>query len=120
MGGRANPGRMGYNGLAMRAPEHGRIRAWRATACEWGLVTAVAEDSAALTALVEEVAAKLNALAPIALRSLKRVLNAAYDTSLKTALELEGQAYEKLRRTEDYAEGLAAFTEKRPPRYTGR
>ena len=90
------------------------------TACEWGLITAVAEDSAALTALVEDYAAKLNAMAPIALRSLKRVLNAAYDTSLKTALELEGQAYEKLRRTEDYAEGLAAFTEKRKPRYTGR
>ena len=65
-------------------------------------------------------AKKLNAMAPVALRSLKRVLNAAYDSSLKVALEIEGHAYEKLRRTEDYAEGLAAFSEKRKPDYKGR
>jgi 2-oxoglutaroyl-CoA hydrolase len=89
-------------------------------ACDWGLVTAVAEDSEALTALIEDYAARLNAMAPIALRSLKRVLNAAYDTSLKVALEVEGHSYEKLRRTEDYAEGIAAFSEKRKPVWKGR
>ena len=89
-------------------------------ACDWGLVTAVAEDSDALTALIDEYTGKLNAMAPVALRSLKRVLNAAYDSSLKVALEIEGHAYEKLRRTEDYAEGLAAFSEKRKPSYKGR
>ena len=89
-------------------------------ALEWGLITAVAEDGEALTALVEDYAAKLNALAPISLRTLKRVLNAAYDTSLKVGLELEGQGYEKLRGTEDYLEGVAAFAEKRKPSYKGR
>jgi 2-oxoglutaroyl-CoA hydrolase len=87
---------------------------------EWGLVTEIAADGAGLDALVEDYAARLNAMAPLSLRSLKRVLNAAYDTSLKVALELEGQTYEKLRATEDYREGIAAFAEKRKPVYKGK
>lgn len=89
-------------------------------AMDWGLVTAVAEDGEALTAMVDDYCAKLNAMAPIALQSLKRVLNAAYDTSLKVALEVEGHAYEKLRRTEDYIEGINAFAEKRKAVWKGR
>ena len=50
----------------------------------------------------------------------RRVLNAAYDTSLKVALEVEGHAYEKLRRTEDYIEGINAFAEKRKAVWKGR
>ncbi len=90
------------------------------TARDWGLITDVAEDGDALTALVADYAAKLNALAPISLASLKRVLNATYDTSQKVGLELEGQAYEKLRGTEDYREGISAFVEKRKADYKGR
>ena len=86
---------------------------------DWGLITDLAEDGDALTALVEDYAQRLNALAPISLRTLKRVLNAAYNTSLTVALELEGQAYEKLRGTKDYREGMAAFAEKRKPVYKG-
>ena len=74
----------------------------------------------ALGALVEDYAGKLNALAPLSLASLKRVLNATYDTSLKVAMELEGQAYEKLRGTEDYMEGIIAFAEKRKADYKGK
>ena len=91
-----------------------------AQAKDWGLVTEIADDGDALTALVEDYAAKLNALAPLSLHSLKRVLNAAYDSSLKTAMEVEGNAYEKLRWTEDYAEGIDAFAAKRKADYRGR
>ena len=58
---------------------------------DWGLLTDVADDADGLTVLVEEYAAKLNALSPIALASLKKVLNSAYDAPLKTSLEVEGQ-----------------------------
>ena len=85
-----------------------------------GLITEVAADAAALEELIHDYAAKLNALAPISLRSLKRVLNAAQDTSLKVALEVEGHAYEKLRWTEDYMEGINAFSERRKAEYKGR
>ena len=87
---------------------------------DWGLISETAADGEALTALIEEYAAKLNALAPIALHSLKRVLNSAYDSSLKVAMEVEGNSYEKIRWTEDYAEGIAAFSEKRKADYKGK
>ena len=87
---------------------------------DWGLITEVADDSEALTALVEQYAADLNAKAPLALRALKRVLNATYDTSLKVALDIEGHSYEKMRSTEDYKEGIDAFAEKRKPVYKGK
>ena len=54
---------------------------------------------------------------PLALRTVKRVLNTVHDTSLEVGLELEGHAYEKLRDSHDYTEG--AFFEKRKPSYTG-
>ena len=95
-----------------------RIPAPRAQ--EWGLLTDVAADADALAALVDEYAAKLNAQAPIALGSLKKVLNAAYDAPLKTALEVEGHSYEKLRWTDDYMEGTHAFAERRKPEFRGR
>ena len=80
----------------------------------------VADDGDALTALVADYAKRLNALAPISLRSLKRVLNAAYDTSLKVGLEVEGHAFEKLRWTEDYMEGINSFAEKRKANFKGK
>ena len=87
---------------------------------DWGLLTAVVDDAAALQALIEDYAAKLNALAPVALASLKKVLNSAYEAPLKTSLEVEGHSYEKLRWTEDYMEGINAFAERRKPEFKGR
>ena len=62
-------------------------------ALDWGLLTGVADDAAGLQVMVEEYAAQLNALSPIALASLKKVLNSAYDAPLKTSLEVEGHSY---------------------------
>ncbi|PYM89775.1 MAG: enoyl-CoA hydratase/isomerase family protein [Candidatus Rokuibacteriota bacterium] len=94
-----------------------RIGAERAEA--WGLVTqAVPNDKLdeAVTALTGELAAR----APLALRTLKMVLNRGAEAPLETALELERKAYAWLRSTHDYAEGVTSFLEKRPPNYTGR
>jgi|TARA_Y100000814_G_scaffold250264_1_gene196798 2-oxoglutaroyl-CoA hydrolase len=87
---------------------------------EWGLLTEVVDDGASLSELVEQYAVDLNAKGPLALRALKRVLNAVYDTSLKVALDIEGHSYEKLRSTQDYKEGIDAFAEKRKPKYVGK
>ena len=94
-----------------------RISAERAEA--WGLITqAVADDKLdeAVGALANELAAR----APLALRTLKMVLNRGADAPLETALELERKAYAWLRSTHDYEEGVKSFVEKRPPQYRGR
>jgi len=94
-----------------------RISAGRAEL--WGLITqAVANDT--LDEAVAALAGELAERPPLALRTLKMVLNRGAEAPLETALELERKAYAWLRSTHDYAEGVTAFLEKRPPRYTGR
>jgi 2-oxoglutaroyl-CoA hydrolase len=85
----------------------------------WGIVTRVAEDSAALDKLLGEIIATLTSMAPLALKTIKRVLNTTYDSSLTVGFEVEGHAYEKLRESGDYKEGIVAFSEKRKPKFTG-
>jgi 2-oxoglutaroyl-CoA hydrolase len=94
-----------------------RINAERAEA--WGLITqAVANDK--LDEAVAGLASELAERAPLALRTLKMVLNRGVDAPLDVALELERKAYAWLRSTRDYAEGVTSFLEKRPPKYIGR
>lgn len=94
-----------------------RISAERAEA--WGLITQVVPDDG-LDAAVQALSAELAARAPLALRTLKMVLNRGADAPLETALELERKAYAWLRSTHDYEEGVRSFVEKREPRYEGR
>ncbi len=95
------------------------IAAIDAEAEAWGLITqAVPNDKLdeAVGALVADLAER----APLALRTLKMVLNRGAEAPLETALELERKAYAWLRSTDDYAEGVASFLEHRPAKYTGR
>ena len=94
-----------------------RVSAERAEA--WGLITqAVADDG--LDAAVQALADELASRPPLALRTLKMVLNRGAEAPLETALELERKAYAWLRSTQDYEEGVRAFLEKRTPEYRGR
>jgi len=94
-----------------------RINAEQAEA--WGLITEAVADGAldeATNAIVGELAER----PPLAVRTLKTVLNRGAEAPLETALELERKAYAWLRSTHDYAEGVTAFLEKRRPEYEGR
>ncbi|HEX3218976.1 MAG TPA: enoyl-CoA hydratase-related protein [Candidatus Limnocylindria bacterium] len=84
-----------------------------------GLINAVL-PAGDLMANVGEAAARLAAAPTRAIGLAKRSINAAEDASLDDSLELEAQLQDLAGRTEDHAEGLAAFAEKREPRYLGR
>ena len=94
-----------------------RIGAERAEA--WGLITQAVPDDG-LDAAVAALAGELSEKAPLALRTLKMVLNRGADAPLDTALELERKSYAWLRATHDYEEGVRSFLDKRPPKYQGR
>jgi enoyl-CoA hydratase/carnithine racemase len=88
-----------------------------AEALGWGLVNEVVEDAGARAlALASEIAA----LSPLSLRGNKRVLQALI-APLDPALEAELRALRDAAfRSEDFAEGVRAFTEKRAPDWHGR
>ena len=65
------------------------------------------------------VAARLATGAPRALALTKRALDAAWTHDLDAALEYEAHLQDLAGRTKDHAEGMAAFLEKRTPRFTG-
>jgi enoyl-CoA hydratase/carnithine racemase len=89
------------------------------TAVNLGLAMA----SYPLSRLLEEsqaFARKLADQAPISIAKAKNHLQRAPDLNFVTALQREGEAILSCMNTEDWREGLRAFSEKRKPRFTGR
>lgn len=68
----------------------------------------------------EEIAAAIAKNGPLAVRQVKKVINRGMETDLETAFILALEAYNICVQSEDRVEGVRAFNEKRPPRYTGR
>jgi 2-oxoglutaroyl-CoA hydrolase len=98
------------------------MRGRRVAAAEaqaWGLLCEVVPRDA-LGAAVASLADELAARPALALRTAKRVIGTAQDAPLSVAMESEGLAYGLLRGSHDFAEGVAAFVEKRKPRYEDR
>jgi len=90
-----------------------------ARALGWGVVNRVVPD-AELPAAVAELAERLAQGPTIALGNIKRVLDGPGGTeALAAQLELEATLQQQHATTADYAEGVAAFREKRPPQFHG-
>ena len=76
-----------------------------------------------LASLVEEAlktATEIAAMPPLAAIANKEMVNAAFETTLDQGLLMERRIFQVLTATEDKAEGMAAFIEKRPGNWTGK
>jgi 2-(1,2-epoxy-1,2-dihydrophenyl)acetyl-CoA isomerase len=84
-----------------------------------GLVNHVVEDDE-LMSKTEELAAELAEAPTFALGLAKKLFHAAVGPSLEDYLDIESMVQPQLHMTTDNAEGVAAFREKRKPKFIGR
>lgn len=93
-----------------------RLSAERALA--WGLVNEVVSGER-LGERAQSLAAKLAAGPPGSFAAIKRAINAAAYARLEEQLELETALQQQLAGSQDFVEGVLAFMQKRPARFTG-
>jgi enoyl-CoA hydratase len=84
-----------------------------------GLVTRVVPDEEVVDQALA-LAATIAEQPPVAARLIKDAASAALDVPLEAGLVHERHNFSLLFATRDQREGMAAFLEKRPPRFTGR
>lgn len=87
-------------------------------AYDWGIAVEVVPDDE-LEGATQRLVDELRAFSPLAQRTIKNLLNTSQDAPVHVAIDLEGQAYGRLRGSNDFREGVASFVEKRKPKFTG-
>jgi 2-(1,2-epoxy-1,2-dihydrophenyl)acetyl-CoA isomerase len=88
-------------------------------AAQWGLIWRSVDD-AELSAVVDALATQLAAAPTRGLARTKQALYEGWDRTLEDQLNIERDYQRELGYTADYAEGVAAFIQKRLPQFTGR
>ena len=83
-----------------------------------GLLSEIVEDGQALPRALE-LAKTIARMPPLAVRTIKEVMQLSQDAPLETALALERKAFVMLFDSADQKEGLSAFLEKRKPQFKG-
>ena len=89
------------------------------TALAWGMISAVV-PAGELDAAVDAVAEEFLTAATVAVGLAKTLIHRNLDLDLTNALQNEGVYEEIAVRSDDFKEGMRAFVQKRPPRYTGQ
>jgi len=84
-----------------------------------GLVSQVVPSESTVPAALE-LAGRIASMPPVAVVAAKAAVNRAEELSLEAGLEFERRSFYLLFDTEDQDEGMAAFAEKRAPRWKGR
>ena len=89
------------------------------TAAEWGMIWKVADDDRLMDE-AQTLARQLAAGPTFGLGLIKQAIQAAAVNTLDQQLDLERDLQRKAGRSADYAEGVAAFLDKRPAEFTGK
>jgi 2-(1,2-epoxy-1,2-dihydrophenyl)acetyl-CoA isomerase len=111
------PTRVGFARAAEMAMLGERVGARQAL--DWGLINKVWPDEQ-FAARADELAGRLAEGPTRSYAGTKRLLNNWLYDRMDSQLELEAQVQREMAGSADFAEGVMAFTEKRPPRFTGR
>jgi 2-(1,2-epoxy-1,2-dihydrophenyl)acetyl-CoA isomerase len=88
-------------------------------AADWGLIWQCVEDGE-LAATVDALAVRLSVAPTLGLVRTRQAVHGAWQRTLEAQLDVERDFQRELGWTDDYAEGVAAFIEKRMPHFTGR